>query len=62
MTLLVKPGKDYVRNVRERQDREAQTLANLTGWDITDIRTKLALYNPAVEVPTWWDRVFDRFR
>ncbi len=55
-------GKEYVRSVRERQDHEAQTLANLTGWDITDVRTKLALYNPEVDVPTWWDRVFDRFR
>ncbi len=55
-------GKEYVRSVKERQEREAQTLANLTGWDITNIRNRLALYNPEVDVPTWWDRVFDRVR
>ncbi len=55
-------GKDYVRNVRERQDREAQALANITGWDITDIRAKISTYEPQVSVPSWWERTFDRFR
>ncbi len=55
-------GKDYVRNVRERQDREAQTLANITGWDITDIRARIDTYEPQVNVPSWWERTFDRFR
>ena len=48
-------GKDYVRNVRERQEREAQALANITGWDITDIRTKIDVYEPQVKVPNWWE-------
>ena len=55
-------GEDYVRNVRERQDREAQTLANITGWNITDIRAKIGTYEPQVDVPNWWERTFDRFR
>ncbi len=55
-------GEDYVHSVRERQDREAQTLANITGWDITDIRAKIGTYEPQVNVPNWWERTFDRFR
>ncbi len=55
-------GKEYVRSVRERQDKEAQALANLTGWDITDIRAEITPYRPEENVPSWWDRVFDHFR
>ncbi len=45
----------------ERQEREAQTLANLTGWDIDGIREKipaLAALNP-VEPEPWWKRLWD---
>ncbi|MBC6419147.1 MAG: DUF2330 domain-containing protein [Prochloron sp. SP5CPC1] len=31
----------YERTVRQRQEQEAQTLANLTGWDINEIRNKV---------------------
>ena len=31
---------DYLKALRERQDREAKALANLTGWDISDIRQR----------------------
>ena len=55
-------GKEYARSVRERQDKEAQALANLTGWDITDIRAEITSYQPEEDIPSWWDRVFDRFR
>ncbi len=55
-------GKEYVRSVRERQDKEAQALANLTGWDITDIRAEITPYRPEENVPSWWERTFDRFR
>ncbi len=34
-------GRQYKRGLRARFDREAQTLANLTGWDIGDIRKKI---------------------
>ncbi|WP_218578462.1 DUF2330 domain-containing protein [Vineibacter terrae] len=33
-----KAASDYLKALRERQDREARALANLTGWDINDIR------------------------
>ncbi len=55
-------GKDYIRSVRERQEKEAQALANLTGWDITDIRVEIESYHPEEDIPSWWERTFDRFR
>ena len=47
---------EYGRNVRQRQEQEAQTLANLTGWDINKIRSKIDFfdYKP---VP-WWRKLF----
>ena len=44
----------YEAQLRERQEREAQALANLTGWDIDDIRGKIPLLagtNPKQPVP-----------
>ena len=35
---------------RDRQEREAQQLASLTGWDIADIRAKIELENLAKEL------------
>ncbi|HJQ57227.1 MAG TPA: DUF2330 domain-containing protein [Vineibacter sp.] len=32
----------YLKALRERQEREAQQLSNLTGWDINDIRRRQA--------------------
>jgi len=50
----------YEEQVRERQDREAQQLASLTGWDIDDIRGKISFAGgePPVEEP-WWKRLWD---
>ena len=53
-------GKDYVRRVRERQEKEARTLANLTGWKYSDIWEKIEPFDPKVEAPNWWHRVFQR--
>jgi len=47
--------------VRERQEREAQQLANLTGWDINDIRTKIPFAGGERPVPgkePWWKRIW----
>jgi len=51
---------EYQAAVRERQEREAQQLANLTGWDIEDIRKKIPFpegTNPQKE-PPWWKRLW----
>jgi hypothetical protein len=55
-------GNDYVRQVRERQEQEARALANLTGWNYSDIWAKITPYQPDVSIPSWWERVFDVFK
>ncbi|RMH19338.1 MAG: DUF2330 domain-containing protein [Acidobacteria bacterium] len=51
----------YLRSVAERQEREAQTLANLTGWDLEAIRARL---DPLPEVRPagvpWWKKIWGR--
>ena len=50
----------YQAAVRERQEREAQMLANLTGWDIDDIRSKVPWIDgqpPEPKLP-WWKRIW----
>lgn len=52
---------EYRRGLRERQSREAETLANLTGWSIDRIRRKIpTLVEPSepAEDPAWWDRLW----
>jgi hypothetical protein len=54
-------GRDYKRNLRKRKEKEAQTLANLTGWDIQNIRKKIGITNQESEEEeeSWWKRIFD---
>ncbi|MEZ4607377.1 MAG: hypothetical protein R2865_11415 [Deinococcales bacterium] len=40
--------------MRERQEREAQTLARITDWNINDIRSKIPDFNPSVKGFNWW--------
>jgi len=50
----------YEASVRERQDREAQQLANLTGWDLATIREKIAWFGgkrPEDKQP-WWKKLW----
>ena len=49
----------YYRAVAERQEREAQTLANLTGWEIADIRRRAGIDGTRVASDPWWKRIFD---
>ena len=52
---------DYEKAVRERQEREAQQLANLTGWDIDDVRGKIdfaAIVEPEPKKEPWWKRLW----
>ncbi len=50
-------GNRYQQSVKERQEKEAQTLASVTGWDINDIRQKINF----VEVKTvpWWRNIWN---
>jgi hypothetical protein len=36
-------ARTYLRDLPKRQDKEAQELARLTGWDVNDIRKKMNL-------------------
>ena len=52
---------NYEAQLRERHEREAQQLANLTGWDIDDIRSKIPLIadtKPGQPKP-WWKDLWD---
>ncbi len=51
----------YDAGVRERQEREAQQLANLTGWDIDNIRKKIPFAGgrgPESNKEPWWKRIW----
>ena len=51
----------YRAATRERQEREAQTLANLTGWNIDDIRAKVPYLDdvrPEPEPTPWWKSIW----
>jgi hypothetical protein len=49
----------YRQQLRERYEREAQTLANLTGWNIGDIRTQMNIASlPVNEEKKWYQRLW----
>ena len=58
---------DYANGLVDRWDEEAKTLAKLTGWDINDIRDRMAedgYSASAINVETkpkkaWWSRLWD---
>lgn len=51
----------YKAKLARRQEREAQQLASLTGWDIDDIRAKIpAIADNRPETPDpWWKRLWN---
>ena len=53
-------AQEYRRNLTTRWEKEAQELANLTGWDIQNIRRKMNL--PGSESPgyqeKWWQKIW----
>ena len=51
-------GKEYQQSVRDRQEREAKTLANLTGWKIDDIRDRIKFVE--AKPVQWWDNLWNR--
>jgi hypothetical protein len=49
----------YFEELKTRREKEAETLANLTGWAIADIRKKMKL-EPAKIAPAekkWWEKI-----
>lgn len=50
-------GRQYRRQLNTRFEKEAQTLAKLTGWNISDIRSKMNFERPQ---PTrWWKNLWN---
>lgn len=49
-------ARDYQTQLRSRYEEEARTLANLTGWDLAEIRRRL----PSVDASSlpWWRRLW----
>ncbi len=53
-------SENYRAALIDRQEKEAQTLANLTGWDIDEIRGKIpTLANVEPDREPWWKRLWD---
>jgi hypothetical protein len=53
-------GERYRSELRKRQDREAQTLASLTGWDIAEIRKKMNVPGDEPAPQSWWQRLWKK--
>jgi hypothetical protein len=54
---------DYRRQLRERWMKEAETLADLTGWPLSDIRRQMRIGDDGSmqeDDQTWWDRLWGR--
>jgi hypothetical protein len=49
-------AKRYFADLAQRQVREAQTLASLTGWNVAEISTRMNLPTPATR--QWWERLW----
>lgn len=51
-------GREYKRSLNQRFEKESQTLAQLTGWKIQDIRKKTNI-GQFEEVP-WWRNIWQK--
>jgi hypothetical protein len=47
----------YRAELPQRREREAQTLASLTGWTIADIRRSMNVDTP-IQPAAWWQRIW----
>jgi hypothetical protein len=50
-------GKQYRRSLPARFEKEAQTLSQLTGWNINDVRKKMNLLQP--RPAQWWNKLWN---
>ena len=52
-------AQQYRSQLPQRREREAQTLASLTGWDISQIRRAMNGGKTGTPPPTaWWERIW----
>jgi hypothetical protein len=52
-------GRRYEQDLQQRREREATTLASLTGWDIASIRSKMKLGGVAAPEKKWYQKIWD---
>lgn len=50
----------YKESVHQRHEREASTLAELTGWDLPSIRAKMNLDAEIADPRKWWEKLWSR--
>jgi len=48
----------YRAELPQRYQREAQSLASLTGWDINDIRRSMKIPPAPAEPVAWWQKIW----
>lgn len=53
-------AKQYRRDLIRRWEKEAQTLANLTGWNIDDIRAKQPKLKNPPKPKDWWREIWNK--
>jgi len=53
---------NYRQQVRDRQAREAETLAQLTGWSLSEIRRKIDPLGEPQEPRPWWRDLWSNLR
>ena len=60
MPMTCRAADAYRQNTRQRQRQEAETLAKLTNWLLTEIESKIDwLDGPSDPIP-WWRRLWPR--
>src|SRR5262245_56933860 len=55
--------EDYRRQLIRRNEQEAQQLADLTGWNIANIRTQMNLHGTVPNESggkTWWEKIWNK--
>ncbi len=57
-------AQEYFRQLADRREQEAKTLASLTGWNVNDIRGRMGEVpgagspEPAADEVPWWKRIW----
>jgi len=52
-------AKEYFKELAQRHEQEARTLADLTGWQLSDIRQKMDLKaTPENQDDDWWKHIW----
>jgi hypothetical protein len=51
-------AKLYLAGLPKRYEQEAQTLANLTGWELEKIRGEMKLSGPVPGSGKWWEKLW----